>query len=108
MERVNDWRRASGAQPSAVLQNAIKACERRLQQVIIPQIRVHAQIRGGVDGICERAAPAEGVCVLETAQFHTCLILSELTVKDLWRRRLVVDVRRKLGATGRRTQDAAR
>lgn len=59
-------------------------------------------------GICERAAPAEGVCVLETAQFHTCLILSELTVKDLWRRRLVVDVRRKLGATGRRTQDAAR
>lgn len=55
-------------------------------------------------GICECAAPTEGVCVLETAQFHTCLILSELTVKDLWRRRLVVDVRRKLGATRRRTR----
>lgn len=27
----------------------------------------------------------EGECVLESPQFHTCLILSEFGVKDLWR-----------------------
>ena len=52
-----------------------------------------------------RAARAGGVCVLENAQFHTYLILSELAVKDLWRSELVVGCKEEIGGNG--TQDAA-
>lgn len=47
-----------------------------------------------------RAAGAEGVCALESAQFHTCLVLSELAVKDLRGSQPVVGCREEIGGNG--------